>query len=253
MNDPSAAVGATFWTVVVLAVTTAVVHTFTGPDHYLPFIVLSKARKWTLRKTLGLTFASGLGHVGSAILLALVFNCFQEKFASWGESIDETRGSLAAWLLLILGCVYMAWGLFHLFSHRRHRHAHLHADGTVHIHDHTHDSNGVEENHGENHAHLHGGQSDRLLLGWSLFIIFVLGPCEALLPILAASAAVGKTCLFVSTVLFSAATIISMLAAVVLGYFGVRTFNAPWFERVSHLLAGLVIALCGAGMIWLGL
>ncbi|GAG00740.1 unnamed protein product, partial [marine sediment metagenome] len=27
------------------------IHTVFGPDHYLPFVVMSKARKWSLGKT----------------------------------------------------------------------------------------------------------------------------------------------------------------------------------------------------------
>ena len=31
----------------VTAASIGFIHTLTGPDHYLPFIVMSKARKWT--------------------------------------------------------------------------------------------------------------------------------------------------------------------------------------------------------------
>ena len=38
--------------------TIGVIHTLLGPDHYLPFIVLSKARNWTRTRTLWITFIS---------------------------------------------------------------------------------------------------------------------------------------------------------------------------------------------------
>ena len=47
-------------------------HTLLGPDHYLPFIVMSKARKWSLFKTLWLTVLCGMGHVGSSIVIGLI-------------------------------------------------------------------------------------------------------------------------------------------------------------------------------------
>ncbi len=238
---------ATFWTVIGLSATTAFVHTFTGPDHYLPFIVLAKSRKWSLKRTLGLTFVSGLGHILSAIALAAVFSLlsgYLSENESWANWTEETRGSLAAWLLTILGTIYMIWGIYRLIHHHSHTHPHLHSDGTIHTHPHEE----IDE-----HAHLHGDDDHRLLLVWSLFIIFVLGPCEALLPILAASSTVSRLCLYSSTVLFSLVTILTMLTAVTIGYFGVRFLRLKWLERYSHILAGLMIALCGIGMIFFGL
>jgi nickel/cobalt exporter len=41
------------------AATIGFVHTVLGPDHYLPFIVLSKARGWTARKTALVTALAG--------------------------------------------------------------------------------------------------------------------------------------------------------------------------------------------------
>ena len=45
------------------------VHTILGPDHYLPFIVMSRARKWKMPKTVVITLLCGLGHVLGSILL----------------------------------------------------------------------------------------------------------------------------------------------------------------------------------------
>ena len=44
------------------AVTIGFVHTVFGPDHYPPFIVMSKARKWSYVKTCVITFICGLGY-----------------------------------------------------------------------------------------------------------------------------------------------------------------------------------------------
>lgn len=32
------------------------IHTIVGPDHYLPFVVMSKARNWSLSKTMVIVF-----------------------------------------------------------------------------------------------------------------------------------------------------------------------------------------------------
>ena len=57
---------------VIAAASIGFVHTLLGPDHYLPFIVIAKARKWSLAKTLWLTLACGIGHVGSSVLVGVI-------------------------------------------------------------------------------------------------------------------------------------------------------------------------------------
>ncbi|MEO2045242.1 MAG: hypothetical protein ABGX16_01550 [Pirellulales bacterium] len=56
-------------------VTTAIfigfVHTILGPDHYLPFVAMSKARNWSIRYTLAITAVCGAGHVAASVVLGL--------------------------------------------------------------------------------------------------------------------------------------------------------------------------------------
>jgi len=54
------------------AVTIGFVHTIFGPDHYVPFIVLSKVRQWSGIKTVMITLLCGIGHVLSSIILGFV-------------------------------------------------------------------------------------------------------------------------------------------------------------------------------------
>ena len=59
----------------VLLVTAASIgffHTLFGPDHYLPFIVMAKARKWSLTKTTWITLLCGIGHIGSSVILGMI-------------------------------------------------------------------------------------------------------------------------------------------------------------------------------------
>ena len=48
------------------------IHTVIGPDHYLPFVAMSKARQWSHRKTLWITAICGAGHVLGSVVLGLV-------------------------------------------------------------------------------------------------------------------------------------------------------------------------------------
>lgn len=126
--------------VILLATTASTIgflHTLTGPDHYLPFIVMAKARKWSIIKTTWITTLCGLGHVGSSILIGaigIVFGIGVKEL----ELIEGFRGNIAAWLFIAFGLIYMLWGIWRVINHKQHKHFHSHNDGSVHIHDHTH-------------------------------------------------------------------------------------------------------------------
>ena len=49
--------------------TLAVGHTLLGIDHSLPFIVLGRAKGWTLRHTVAITALCGVGHVASSVVI----------------------------------------------------------------------------------------------------------------------------------------------------------------------------------------
>ncbi|MCJ7523916.1 MAG: hypothetical protein MUP71_01680, partial [Candidatus Aminicenantes bacterium] len=60
------------WILAGTAVALGFVHTLLGPDHYLPFIAMAKARQWSLKRTLLIAFFSGLGHVLSSVVLGFL-------------------------------------------------------------------------------------------------------------------------------------------------------------------------------------
>ena len=47
----------------------AFLHTILGPDHYLPFVAMSKARGWGMAKALRITLLCGVGHLAGSVLL----------------------------------------------------------------------------------------------------------------------------------------------------------------------------------------
>ena len=81
------------------------VHTILGPDHYLPFIVLSKARQWSSTKTMWITFVSGVGHVGSSILIGM-FGIALGISLNKLEYFEAFRGELVGWMLFTFGIGY---------------------------------------------------------------------------------------------------------------------------------------------------
>jgi ABC-type nickel/cobalt efflux system permease component RcnA len=219
-------------------------HTLFGPDHYLPFIVMSRAGKWSMRKTLLVTLASGVGHVLSSVALGFIgiaLGIGVNKLTG----IEGSRGSLAAWMLIAFGFAYMAWGIRRAYRNREHSHIHVHEDGTYHTHKHRHKNN---------HAHVHGETASRKLTPWILFTIFVLGPCEPLIPILMYPAAENNTAgLLLVTGVFALVTIITMLTVVAVASYGISFLPLGKLEKYTHALAGATIMLSGVGIVFLGL
>ena len=56
----------------VTAVSIGFFHTLMGPDHYLPFVVMAVARKWSPARTGLITLICGIGHVLSSVVLGFV-------------------------------------------------------------------------------------------------------------------------------------------------------------------------------------
>ena len=231
----------------ITAASIALFHTLFGPDHYLPFIVMSRAGKWSLSKTLWVTFASGLGHVLSSVLLGFI-GVAMGLGVNKLTGIEEERGSLAAWLLIAFGFAYFVWGLRKAYKNKKHSHIHVHEDGTYHDHKH---------NHHNTHAHVHieeKKESKKNITPWILFTIFVLGPCEPLIPILMYPAAEHNYWgLFIVTAIFGLITIVTMISVVIVGYYGVSFIHLGKLEKYSHALAGATILISGLAIIFLGL
>ena len=231
------------------AATIGFVHTLIGPDHYLPFIVMSKARKWNTFKTIWITASCGLGHVISSVVLGAIGVAFGIGLRKL-ELVESIRGDWAAWAFLIFGVGYLAWGLRRAYLNKPHKHIHVH-NGEVHIHEHNHEHT-MDKSEEIPHQHQHKEKTTNLT-PWILFLIFVLGPCEPLIPILmypAARASVGG--LILVTSVFAIATIGTMLAIVLAVNFGIQFIKVGKLERYSHAIAGATIALSG-GLILLGL
>ena len=229
-----------------LAITAASIgffHTLAGPDHYLPFIMMAKARKWSRAKTSFITFAAGLGHVFSSVILGLAGIALGVAVHKL-EIIESFRGDVTAWLFTSFGFVYLIWGIHRAIKNKPHAHKHIHADGDLHAHEHS---------HNDEHAHVHE-TGKKSIMGWVIFTIVVFGPCEPLIPILmypAASESISGL-LFVTAV-FTIATIGTMLAVVTAASAGFNLLPFGRLERYTHAMAGGAIMLCGLGIIFLGL
>ncbi len=220
------------------------IHTVLGPDHYLPFIVMSRARLWSLPRTLFISFLCGLGHVLSSVVLGFVGLALGIAVGRL-EGVESARGNIAAWLLIIFGFTYFIWGLNRALKKKAHSHPHIHAPGEEHEHVHAHEAE---------HYHLHGQKKDASLTPWILFTIFVFGPCEPLIPLVMYPAARHNIFgVVLVTTAFGLATILTMLLFVALASWGLSFVSLGRLERYAHALAGAMIFVSGLSVQFLGL
>ncbi|WP_101759219.1 sulfite exporter TauE/SafE family protein [Oceanicoccus sp. KOV_DT_Chl] len=237
---------------IVSAATIAFVHTLMGPDHYLPFVSMGVARRWTVKKMLAVTALCGFGHILGSIALGFLGVALQWQLGSL-EWLESVRGDVAAWCLIAFGLVYFAWGIRNAYRNKPHTHVHSHG-GEVHVHEHT---------HHHAHAHVHDQKSKALAssdaavnkLGpWAIFVIFVLGPCEPLIPLLMYPAAKENTLgLIAVTAVFGVVTMLTMMLAVFVSATGLKKIRIPALERFGHAMAGATIFGCGSSIAFLGL
>lgn len=215
-------------------------HTLLGPDHYLPFIVLSKARNWSRSKTIWITLFSGIGHVAGSVILGITGVAMGLSLTKL-ELIESTRADLTAWILIFFGISYTIYGCYKYFKNHDHKHlpAFLMPNKIRKL---NHLPTTVEKT-----------EDTTKLTPWILFLIFVFGPCEVLIPLLIYPAAEHDTFgIFAVSIIFGITTIITMLTVVILGHNGTSFLKFKKGEKYLHLIAGLIILLSGIGIKFLG-
>ncbi len=234
--------------ILILAATAAsigFIHTVIGPDHYLPFIVMSRARRWPLSKTLSISFLCGLGHVLSSVLLGFLGIALGIAVTKL-KGVETFRGSLASWLLIGFGLAYFLWGLRRAWRNKPHCHPHQHSTAEEHDHPHVHE---------DEHFHIHQRKREKAnITPWILFTIFIFGPCEPLIPLVMYPAAQHNLAgVAIVTAAFGLATILTMLTIIAVSSWGISFVRLGRLEKYSHALAGAMIFISGISIQFLGL
>lgn len=195
-----------------------VLHTLLGPDHYVPFVAMSKAGQWRRSKTVMVTAFCGTAHLLSSALIGLV-GILLGVAVNRIEIFEAWRGEIATWFLIGFGLIYFIWGIRRSFR-----------------------------NH-SSHVHPHGeGDPPREWSPWLLFILLVLGPCEPLIPILLYPAAKGDWIAVVGVFgIFSLGTLLTMVGIVLAADLGWSLLPFHRWERFVHPLTGA--ALCFTGFL----
>jgi nickel/cobalt exporter len=197
------------------------IHTLIGPDHYVPLIAMSKVRSWSMFKTFIVTLICGIAHVGSAAILGMIAVILGFGLAKL-NFIESFRGNIAVWLLIGFGLVYLAWSIYKLIRHKHHHHHHHHIKTEI--------------------------------TPWVLCLIFVLGPCEPLIPLMLYPAIRGSLLdVFAVIMIFGMATIMTMLSVVVMTVYGTNFIRVKFLEKYGNVMAGAIICSTGVAIKVFGL
>ena len=89
---------------------------------------------------------------------------------------------------------------------------------------------------------------------WALMVVFILGPCEPLIPLFVLPASRGRWGLAaLAALLFGLVTVTTMVGATLFMHAGARRMRFGGMERWTHAMAGGVLMASGLAVLFLGL
>jgi len=139
------------------------------------------------------------------------------------------------------GLAYFIWEKKQAIQNKPHTHMHIHDNKIAHSHLHSHKDERM-------YIHLKKSEPDKKITPWILFIIFIFGSCELLIPFIMYPAAKHST-----IGIFAIVTISTMLTIVLSFFYGLSLLPAQGIEKYSHTITGLTIFLSRGTIQFLGL
>ncbi len=225
---------------ITIAVTGLIVAFFHAaiPTHWLPFVLVARARGWSRTRALWVAMFAGLGHVLLTSLLGLLTAWF-------GFKLNEKASRQFPW---IIGSVLMIIGLFYLWLHfRRRKPLHHHGPGSP-------------SQYRHECGHSHWGQWGQRLKDsnlaatgkseWAvitgLFFMLALLPCEALFPIYFSGVQFGWFGFLVLSAILAVSALAGTLVFTWLTLAGLQRFSIEHFEKNEAAWLGATFFVLGA-------
>lgn len=219
------------------AVSTALFHTLI-PDHWLPFVLLGRARGWSGRTTAAVSaLSAGIHVLLSAALGLLALLLGLEAARSLGKGLEGA----APFLLIGFGTAYAVWAW--------RKGGHFHPGGSL-LH-HEDESSRCAGAEGQGSEHLHYHADDALIRNTegrstlALAAIVGINPCVLILPLVLKSADRGAPAVAAVLAAYSGTTVALMVGLSVAGVSGAMRIRLPGAARYMEAASGLVIALAG--------
>lgn len=201
------------------------------PTHWLPFVLVARARQWTAAKTLGVAMVAGLGHVALTSLLGL-------GIAWFGFSLDEHLGE---WFTYLTGGALLCFAAYYFWRQLQGRGVcHHHPPGGHHQASpacgHEGDRSHWETELAESPL-VSGRKSDWAAIS-GLFVMLTLSPCEGFLPVYLSGVEFGWTGFFLLSAILAVGTLAGMTLFTSLTLVGLSRVHLRRFERYEAGLLG---------------
>ncbi len=179
------------------------------PTHWLPFVLIGRAQRWSSQQTLGAVAAAGLSHIISTALVGVLIVGAALALDQWVRGLLP---HLSAGLLLMFGLFYLIRALL------------------------------VAPDPGDEAAleQPRPAVSDRTaLLG--LITMMALSPGEVLLPLYLRSATAGLPTLALLTLMFLLGTISGMAVFTAMAHAGASILRLERWARYEGAILGLIL------------
>jgi len=215
------------------------------PTHWLPFVLVARARGWSRGRAIAVLALAGLGHVGLMSLMGL-------GIAWFGFRLDEHIGEVFPWVaggLLLAFSAYYLWrqwtgrGICHHNPPGGHHHADEHCAGE---HEESHWQEELKE------SPLVSEKTGDWTAVSGLFVMLTLSPCEGFLPIYLSGVQFGWRGFIVLSAILALATFGAMTIFTWLALVGFDRFRLNRFERYESGLLGALFGVLGLIIILLG-
>ena len=183
------------------------------PTHWLPFVLVGRAQRWSLMRVMTVAVTAGLAHIASTALVGSLIVAAGLALNAW---IGGLLPHLSAALLFILGAFYLA-------------RASLQKPITA---------TGPEAEQPE------PAVSDRAAF-WGLVLMMAVTPGEVLLPIYLSSATEGVMALALLTLAFATGTVLGMTLLAALASAGYSILRLERWARYEGGILGVALILIG--------
>lgn len=183
------------------------------PTHWLPFVLVGRAQRWSLMRVMTVAVTAGLAHIASTALVGSLIVAAGLALNAW---IGGLLPHLSAALLFIFGAFYLA-------------RASLQKPITA---------TGPEAEVPE------PAVSDRAAF-WGLVLMMAVTPGEVLLPIYLSSATEGVAALGLLTLSFAAGTVLGMTLLSALASAGYSILRLERWTRYEGAILGISLIVIG--------